>query len=626
MHFRNSILSRLFGSKPEENMKEEIVLERQDGVESQPEVDLARLELSPEHVMNQLWKLWVEQTRQEEGVTEPVLRLAGTLKQPELLSEDKLEAELERLWQIATSTADKRFEEARPKWELLLGETDVQEDAGLDASAMQEETGSDTSDVQEEIDSDASDVQDAGSDMQEDADSDVADKQIEVIPRLDAQVVLFLTRDDMSAWFLVYPPAGGGKEVDRDMLANALNECGVKFGVDEVLLERLPGDEKRYFQLHLAAEGKLPVQGKDGYTVDKFPRTSRKDLAEESGQIDYANLNVVHNIEEGGVICDIIAPGSGVAGATVLGKEVPAKDGRKAIVPRGRNTVISEDGTTLVATKTGRIEFNGRDFEVKTALEISENVDYSTGNVDFMGDIYIRGDVRGGFTVKATGNITVDGVVEDSIIEAGGDLVVAKGIKGDDQAVIRAGRSVYVRYLENSTVCARENLLSDCVVNCDVYCDGAVNACSGRGSIIGGKIRAGREVRANAVGSRAECTTLVSLGGKPSEEFEHEELRREIKDLQEELERLERQPNGPERLKNLPMVRMKLSVSKTRMEQLEKAIRKREEKREDPSGKRLACEIAYSGTEIVIGAARHRLKYEVEPCKAVYYKGEIRLV
>ena len=66
-------------------------------------------------------------------------------------------------------------------------------------------------------------------------------------------------------------------------------------------------------------------------------------------------------------------------------------------------------------------------------LDIPGNVDFSTGSINFLGDINIKGDVLSGFTVRAMGNIHVDGVIEaGSAVEAGGDLVVVKGILGDE--------------------------------------------------------------------------------------------------------------------------------------------------------------------------------------------------
>ena len=52
------------------------------------------------------------------------------------------------------------------------------------------------------------------------------------------------------------------------------------------------------------------------------------------------------------------------------------------------------------------------------ALDIPANVDFSTGDINFLGDVCIHGDICSGFTVRAIGNITVGGVVEACTVEA----------------------------------------------------------------------------------------------------------------------------------------------------------------------------------------------------------------
>ena len=109
--------------------------------------------------------------------------------------------------------------------------------------------------------------------------------------------------------------------------------------------------------------------------------------------VDYMSLNFIRNVSKGEPICRIFAPTDGVPGRTVLDRELTAVDGKKASAPVGRNTELSEDGSELLASMTGHVEFSGRSFQVKPVLEIAGNVDYSTGNINFTGDVTIRGDV-----------------------------------------------------------------------------------------------------------------------------------------------------------------------------------------------------------------------------------------
>ena len=571
---KNPLLSWLFGDRPEEEPGEEQAAARPQAEEAAPgpppsrqEADPFRLVLPPDHAVNRLARLRQEETGER---TAPLFRFEGPDGE-EAMPPGQARQELARLLLTVNASANQRLGRAQPKARRK----------GEDPPPP---------------------------------------------PSLDAQAVAFVSNDRLTAWVFAYPPVGGGKELDRDMLARALGEKQVKHGLDEGLLDALPDRPERYFRLFLAARGRAAVHGKDGHIVDLFARSpERKLVVDEYNRVDYAAISFIQNAAEGDVICRIIAPTQGEPGMTVLGQELPARDGRAAVVPKGRNTGLTDDGTALVAAKTGHVEFNGRTFQVRPVLEIEGNVDFSTGHINFLGDVHVHGDICTGFTVRAMGNITVDGVVEAAAVEAGGDLIMVKGAQGDNRAVLRASHSIFAKYLENCCVYAMEDLHADCVINCDVYCDGLVEVRSGRGTIIGGSIRAAHEVSAGVVGARSECRTDVVLGGLPCQEFDHEVLAREIAGLEEELEKTERQPESPSKFTRLGKLRMQLSVNKSKLEQFERDLEELRERQDDTGLRRLTCSVAYPGASVAIGPAFYRFDQETRPVVATMIEGEISI-
>lgn len=244
-----------------------------------------------------------------------------------------------------------------------------------------------------------------------------------------------------------------------------------------------------------ATPAQAAVHGKDGYVAGLFPRKAeRKFAAGDYGQVDYNNLNLVHNVAQGDVICRII-PHSRSAGEDVAGKDAASPGRTQRCPPPGRDAQLWEDGCALLAAQSGHAEFAGRSFQVKPVMDIEGDVDYSERNISFVGDVHIHGDLFSGFAVRAMGSVTVDGAVEACSIEAGGNVTVVRGVVGNEQAVIRAQRSIYTKYLENSRVYARDSLQADRIVNCEVYGDGAVQVRTGRGTIIGVSQLLRREVR-----------------------------------------------------------------------------------------------------------------------------------
>lgn len=440
-------------------------------------------------------------------------------------------------------------------------------------------------------------------------------------PNLDAQVEVFITADAMSAWVYAYPPVGTGREMDKEMIFYALEAAKVVFGMDEALGDTLPQKQDRYFHLFPAAVGRKTVSGEDGRIIDLFSRkTERKIKVDEYNRVDYAAISFVQNVAEGDPICRIVPPSQAERGCTVLGRELPARDGVAVSIPKGRNTALTEDGTALIATKTGHVEFNGRAFQVRPVLDIAGNVDYSTGNINFLGDVHVHGDVCTGFTVRAMGNVTVDGVVEACTVEAGNDLIIVKGAQGDSRAVLRSNHSIYSKFLESCCVYAMEDLHSDCLINCDVYCDGTVEVNSGRGTIIGGSVRCAHEVNASVVGSRAETPTEVVLGGRPCLEFDQEVLLMEIADLEAELEVVELQPESPTKFTRMGKLRMQISVNKKKLEQFQEDMEVPEEE-EEPGVRRMSCGKAYPGVSVSIGPGSYRFRREIGPVFA-YLNGD----
>lgn len=569
MEFKSSFLSRLFGMKPEEQEtpeEEDELLELSSEDAPPPEKpEPHKLDLPGEHSLFKLRSIYSEQSG---WLPLPNLTLEGPGEPP--LPEAQAQAELLRLKMLINTTANKRFKLLR----------DQRKEAG-------------------------------GS----------------LLPDLDAQVTVFLSKDGLVAWLLIYPPVGYGRQVEWSDLDRALAEQEVHCGIDEELLNAIPQDPERYFKLFPVARGTAAVDGLDGQIVDLFPRTEERKLTvDEHNRVDYTDLHFIHNVEKDGVICRLIPPTEGIPGWTVQGKEVPAKNGKPATAPKGRNTAVSEDGRSLVATMTGHVEFSGRSFQVKPVLEIPGNVDFSVGNINFLGDVCIHGDICSGFSVRAMGTITVDGVVEACMVEAGRDLIVARGVQGDNQAVIRAQRNIFAKYLENSCVYVKMDLDAECIINCEVYCGGAVTVRTGHQSIIGGKIHAAHEVSAGAVGSRVGNRTDIVLGGQPCEEFDYELLTKEVQELEATMKCIERQPDSPSKISHIGKLRMQLTLSRGRLEELNQEKLQRAVEPQDPGFRRMTCSTVFPGAVLTIDSVTHHFKDRLSPCIATLQGDEIHLI
>lgn len=449
----------------------------------------------------------------------------------------------------------------------------------------------------------------------------------EEIPDLDAQVNVHLSQNQMVAWIIIYPPIGKGQDFSREMLTQTLKQFKVSFGLDTELLEALPTLENRYFHIFPIARGVYPVDGVDGEVIDHFPRVIEHEVVvDEFNQVDYTSLNLVHNVQEGDVICDIKLETPGVDGKTVTGSVLHAHNGVKPPIPQGRNTALSEDGTKLIASCTGHVEFSVRSFQVRAVLEVPGDVDYSMGNINFLGDVHVRGDITSGFTVRAAGNIQVDGVVEAATVEAGGNLVVACGVTGQDRAVIRAHQRIYSKYLENCYAYAREGIQTDCIINCTVYSDTDVLVRSGRGTIIGGTVRASQEISATTVGSKNEMSTTLILGGLPCEAFEREQLLEELSQIENAIAKLEPKPDSPIKKSQLSEQRLKLYVTKMKLKKFDQDFEAINAQFEESDSRRIICTSIYPSTTVTIDTQSIQIAHLERNCIIHLSQGSIKLI
>lgn len=577
MSLKDKLTSLLFRSKPEAAAEEEreeqgYVMEAFSEPSVIPGLDPSILELSADHPIRQLYTM----RRKDVGYL-PAIRIC--LDNDGSLPEDMVQREKERLKTLLTSVGTARLKQIRGKNKPK--KDPKKKDAAEDDGPLS----------------------------------------------LDAMPCFFISSNKLYAWVIVLPPVNGGAELSQDMLYKAMADQRIMYGVDLRLADHLASDEAKYFNLYLIAKGKPAFDGTNGNIVDAFPRVLPRVLeVDEFDRVDYTALNLIRNVKEGEEICRLIKPTEGEPGCTVLGQEIPARSGKSVPLPKGRNTEISEDGTLLLASISGDVEFTGHSFQVKPVLDIPGNVDFSTGSINFLGDVNIRGDVLSGFTVRAMGTVQVAGVVEaGSTVEAGGDLIVVKGILGDGSTIIRSHRSIFSKYIENSTIYVRENLQTDCIINSYIYSDGEVLVRSGRGTIIGGRIWAAKKISASAVGARSECRTAVALGGLPCTNFERELVQRELKVLEMELEKLECQLDSTSKSSLLDKTRSKLMVAELKLKQLESELADLKIEADEKNKGRLECGIAYPGTEISFGDETFRVRQESRQCVATLLHGEIVL-
>lgn len=338
-----------------------------------------------------------------------------------------------------------------------------------------------------------------------------------------------------TAFFTIKPPENGGLHITLPKVKNALAEKNIYYGIDEEAVADAVA-QKRYDENICAAKWLAPVDGIDGTITYAFKREKTfKPMEDENGNVDFKNLGLVKNIYAGTVIATITLPTEGTPGKDIMGRPVRQKLGVPAKYSIGNGTELTEDGTQILATVDGNLVYSHGAFSVDEKLFIKGDVDVSSGNIDFIGEVVIKGNVLEGFSVKSGKNITIFGSVTNSTIEAQDNILIKLGSMNSE---IRSEKgSVKIDFCENSKIYAGENVEASSFVGGEVFAGNAIKAV-GKGVMMGGKYTALEDISASVIGSDSYAKTLITLGNNAVLSEERMTHKRTIVELEDKLDQL----------------------------------------------------------------------------------------
>lgn len=307
----------------------------------------------------------------------------------------------------------------------------------------------------------------------------------------------------------MHSPLNGGLDITREKVDDALRMNGVVFGINDPILNMVVKG-KSYDKWHVVARCQNPENGRDGSVTYLFEKTSQGLPAEDSkGFVDYKNIGTVRNITKGTAIATIVKETKGIPGISVTNEPIKALDGNPPHVTYAENIELSDDGLSMIATADGNLVWKSGRFSVETVVKIDGDIDISTGNIDFVGDITIRGDVKEGFIVSSGKNIVVQGGVFSSNLTAGGKITIHKGAIG---STLVSGRETELDFAENSNITCSGTLTAKSLFFCDVYCKGEIFVNKGAGTLIGGKTVCTKNLTALSIGSKSYTKTFIVIG------------------------------------------------------------------------------------------------------------------
>ena len=388
--------------------------------------------------------------------------------------------------------------------------------------------------------------------MDIDAVRDYFDKNPEGVFRIGDDTVPFakaeyfkieVTDDEMYAFLILtgHPDEG----VTLMDVYYVLFEAGINKGLSEETIGKFVY-ETDLGKSYLVAQGLRAVEGRDAETRCHF-NTSRKLTPKrlDDGSVDHHDLTNIENVIEGQLLAERIPRSSGVTGKTVRGRIIEVTGGRDIPAPRpGKNVRLSEDGNKLYAECPGYVYLSsdGKIY-VNPEYTVSGDMNYSVGNINFIGKVSVTGSVQNGFKIAAGEDIVVYGIVESAeLLSSKGSIIVHRGVEGHGKARIEAAGDVRVQFSNEAVIKSSSNVVvRDYIMRSDVFAGSKVIVESEGGSIVGGKTVAVEGIEVVNAGSEAYTATSLKLYNPRLKEIFSEilEVQNKIREYGENISQLE---------------------------------------------------------------------------------------
>ncbi|MDB5084066.1 MAG: hypothetical protein JWN30_952 [Bacilli bacterium] len=457
------------------------------------------------------------------------------------------------------------------------------------------------------------------------------------------QAETLIENDGLAAVLLIHSAPEQGQVLSEAGLHQFLAKAGVVFGIDLVLATQVVLDPVSFVGVRqFIAQGIAPIDGENARVTILAAADSHEFVPKllEDGRVDFFDRGPIQTVRAGQLLATKTPPTEGQSGISVTGGPVPARIGRDVRLPVGSGTQTNDEDTELIAMVDGRMVYTQKDnkLNVFALYELETDVDFSTGNIEFIGSVHIRGNVQTGFKVIAAGEIVIEGYIDAAYLEAGGNVVVRGGIQGRSKGYVRSGGSVTTRFIQNALVETHGDcIVQESIMHSRVTAAGSVAVKGRRAVIVGGVISAGSEVHTRVLGSPMATPTEVEVGVHP-------ELRAELNRLHDQLAELKKGIDKTRKaltlLNNIAGSSNQLSPDKLalhhnlvktiehyKIEEIECQGRKEQievQLQDFTHSKVVVQEVAHSGVKLTIGQLSTFLRDDLPRVAFIYDRGEIR--
>jgi uncharacterized protein (DUF342 family) len=454
-----------------------------------------------------------------------------------------------------------------------------------------------------------------------------------------AFVAVQIAKDVLSASVQVDPPFFTKPWPGVSEIEDILKQKNIVFGIDKDAIESLVS-KKIFGQSVNVAAGRPAQNGTNARIEMRVDPDSVQEQDQDAQKVDHRSRSIFVNVRKGDEIAVKHPATKGEDGMSVTGGVIKALPGKDAPFPVGSGLDISENGLSLTAAIDGRLLRKDNRLSVLPELEVNGDVDFSVGNINFTGSVIIKGAVREGFNVVATGDIEIKEVVEGAHVESSGNIVIFGGVRGMGKGQIVASGSIQLGFVDQANIRSRADIkVKNAILHSNVTAQGSVTVMGGQKSqIAGGKIQAGAEVICQTLGSEMGTKTDVVVGIPPEQAERRKELQTLLSHRKEEFEKLEanlgflkklEQAGNLNEEKRLLSVKLTQSKFKTQasIASMTKELKELEEFLEYSKNKGVVRvkDVCYPGVNITIRGVSYAVREPFKYASFVYEDGEVHL-
>ncbi len=321
----------------------------------------------------------------------------------------------------------------------------------------------------------------------------------------DKTVLLEISEDNCSAYLTIKDPK---YFVDEKDISDLLISAGIKYGIEKATEHNVKSEiKKEVNKPFLIAMGtRSKAQSRISYLFEP------KKCFNPDEPVDIFEMEKFYSIHKDQPLANLLVGSERLPGMDIFGNEI--SDGEEVIINNidefvGENVYYSEKDSHIRASKPGYPYID------------------TLGRTNVKSDFVINNDIKG-MNLNLSGNVVVDGVINNSKIEINGNLIAKSNISECLDSGVYVSGDVEIEFAENAKIVSGGTLrfnksVRSCIVRADNGIIGKDNS-----SITGGLIQSGTDIDLYSVGSPFATLTEVDITTSPY-------LKEQIKLLQNEL-------------------------------------------------------------------------------------------